>query len=307
MKRVLVTGANGFIGGHCLSALVKRDFEVHAVSRTRQDDASSAVHFHQFDLLDRSQVLDLVSRVNATHLLHLAWYAVPAKYWSSEQNLRWVQASLDLFQGFAASGGRRIVSAGSCAEYEWGGNQPLSERVTALKPSTLYGTCKHALQIILETYASQANLSAAWGRIFFLYGPKEYEERLVASVIRALLRGEIARCSHGEQVRDFLYVEDVAESFVALLDSEVQGAINIGSGIPIKLRDVINEIGRQMDLPQLIQLNALPSPADEPAVLVANVERLTNELKWKPAYDLQEGIGKSIAWWRSNQMSASVL
>ena len=307
MKRVLVTGASGFIGSHCLPALVKRDFEVHAVARKEQEHESSAVHFHRLDLLDRDKIFELVSRVKPTHLLHLAWYAVPTKYWTSEQNLRWVQESLALFQAFVAAGGRRIVGAGSCAEYEWGGAQPLSERATPSKPSTLYGTCKHALQIILENYASQTGVSAAWGRIFFLYGPREYEARLVASVIRALLRGETARCSHGEQVRDFLYVEDVAEAFVALLDSEVQGPINIGSGKSIKLRDVTDEIGRQLDLPNLIQLNALPSSPDEPSVLVANVERLTNELKWKPVYGLQEGIEKTIAWWRSHQLSASIL
>ena len=298
MKRVLVTGASGFIGRHCLPALIRRGFEVHGVSRDGKDDDS--VYWHRTDLLDRQQVLELVSRVRPTHLLHLAWYAVPGSYLTSDQNLRWVQASLDLLQAFASVGGRRVVCAGSCAEYEWRGTAPLSETETPLKPGTLYGSCKHVLRMLVEAYAKPAGISAAWGRIFFLYGPNEYESRLVASVIRALLRGEIARCTHGDQVRDFLYVGDVADALVALLDSEIEGAINIGSGIPISLRNLIYEIGEQLGRQDLIRLNALPAAPDEPPVLVAEIKRLTEELGWHPRHDLQQGVAETIEWWRRN-------
>jgi nucleoside-diphosphate-sugar epimerase len=306
MKRVLLTGASGFIGSKCILPLLKRDFEVHAVvhSSERRDDLSG-VSWHQADLLNREQIFGLVSKVEPTHLLHLAWYAEPGKYWTSTENLRWVQASLDLFEAFALAGGQRIVVAGSCAEYEWGDDEPCAETQTPLKPATLYGACKHALRIMLDAYAAQAGLSAAWGRVFFLYGPSEYEQRLVPSVIRALLRNETARCSHGQQVRDFLYVGDVAEAFVALLDSEVRGAVNIGSGHAVRLEDVITEIARQLDRPELIQLNAIPAAPGEPRVLLADTERLSNELNWRPEFDLRAGLEQTIAWWRLRETAAA--
>src|SRR5436190_5168313 len=147
-------------------------------------------------------------------MLQLDWYAVPGRYWTSTENIRWVHASLELLQLFREHGGERVVMAGTCAEYSWAGGY-CSESATELAPASLYGTCKHALRLIVEAYAEQTNLSVAWARLFFLYGPFEDSTRLVASVIRSLLKGQPALCSSGNQQRDFLYVEDAAKALVA--------------------------------------------------------------------------------------------
>ena len=118
----------------------------------------------------------------ACDLLHFAWYAKPKKYWTSTQNLRWVQSSIELIDLFVKCGGKRIVMAGSCAEYDWDYGVS-SEGLTPCRPSTLYGICKHSLQEILTMYSKQAGISSAWGRIFFLYGPYEHPSRLVSHVI----------------------------------------------------------------------------------------------------------------------------
>jgi nucleoside-diphosphate-sugar epimerase len=298
MKRVLVTGATGFVGRHCPPALVARGYEVHAVVRHLPDEQAPDVRWHQADLSDEAQTRALIERVRPTHLLHLAWYAVPGQYWTSTENLRWVRASLTLFEAFAASGGRRVVAAGTCAEYDWRYGYCV-ERVTPLAPTTVYGTCKHALQRILAAYADQANLSAAWGRLFFLYGPHEHESRLVASVIRAILRNESAHCSHGRQVRDFLYTLDAADAFAALLDSNVKGALNIASGRAVSLREVVGEIATQLSAAHLVALGAVAAPADEPPLLVAAVNRLTAEVGWQPQHDLSSGLAATIDWWRA--------
>jgi nucleoside-diphosphate-sugar epimerase len=239
-----------------------------------------------------------VASVEPTHLLHFAWDATPGKYWTSVDNLGWVQSSLALVREFARAGGRRVVMAGTCAEYDWTGDGRCVEAQTPLRPATLYGTCKHALHLMLEAYAAQAGLSAAWGRVFFLYGPHEYPQRLVSSVVRHLLRGERAPCTHATQRRDILYVEDVAAAFVALLESEVTGAVNIASGEAVELRAVINRIAEKLHGHELVDFGALPAAQSEPPLLVADVTRLREEVGWQPRFTLEEGLRRTIDWWR---------
>jgi nucleoside-diphosphate-sugar epimerase len=304
MKRVLLTGASGFVGRHCLPALAARGYEIHAVSAkaTAPTDAPNGVNWHQVDLLDDARTASLLAEVRPTHLLHCAWYAIPGKYWESAENLRWLEASLHLLRAFAACGGKRVVGVGSCAEYDWDYGY-CAERRTPLRPTTTYGVCKHALQLMLDALCRRENvsgtLSGAWGRLFFLYGAHEYEQRLVASVIRSLLQEQPAHCSHGRQVRDFLHVQDAADALVALLDADaVTGAVNIASGVPVTLRQVVGEIAAQLERPDLIQLDALPAPAGEPHLLLADVARLRDEVQWSPRYDLSEGLADTIKWWK---------
>jgi nucleoside-diphosphate-sugar epimerase len=314
MRKVLLTGATGFIGRHCLPALAAaHDFdEVHAVStRATESDfarelvsdfdsatAAARVRWHQANLLSGAEVKRLLAEVRPTHLLHLAWYVEPGTYWTSPANEEWLRASTELFQSFVEHGGERVVSAGTCAEYDWNGDGYCSEAKTPLAPATFYGQCKHALHNALETLAHERGTSAAWGRIFFLYGAHEHPQRLVASVIRTLLRDEPARCTHGEQLRDFLDVRDVAAAFVALLGSDVRGAVNIASGEVVSLKTVIRRIAEKLDRAHLVQLGARPAPAGEPKLLAADVSRLRHEVGWSPRYTLDAGLDATISWWR---------
>src|SRR6185437_8481597 len=206
MKRLLITGATGFVGRPALELLVRNGYELHAVARKRQP-AHPGVQWHTWDLHDENSVPTLFADVKPTHMLHFAWYAEHRKYWTAPENVDWLEASLAMMRAFKHYGGHRIVVAGTCAEYAWDTNGFCTEGVTPLRPRTLYGNCKNALQASLSAYSREVGLSSAWGRIFFPYGPHEYPSRLVPSVIRSLLKGEVARCTSGEQIRDFIHVE----------------------------------------------------------------------------------------------------
>ncbi len=296
MKRVLVTGASGFVGRHTLAPLRTRGFEVHAISR--RPPSTSAAVWHEADILAADQLALIVESVLPTHLLHLAWYAEPGLYWRSPRNLDYVAASLALVRAFAESGGSRFVGAGTCAEYEWA-EPRLAEATTRLRPATLYGASKHATRLLTEMFASEAGFSAAWGRIFFLYGPYERAARLVPSIVRALLAGEPARCSPGTQRRDFLFVEDVADALVALLDSGVTGAVNVSSGAALAVATIATRVGELMGRPELVKLGALPAVA-EPSTIEGDIARLAGEVGWQPRVSLDAGLERTIEWWRSS-------
>lgn len=298
MTRTLVTGASGFIGRPTLPHLRARGHEVHALARVVPDHPQSGVVWHRCDLLDVGAVEEVFARVRPTNLLHLAWYAKPQDWWTSRENIRWVEATLHLLRTFAATGGRRAVISGSCAEYE-DARGFCSEDVTPIRPGTLYGVCKAAVQSVAQAAAPSLGISLAWGRVFAVYGPAENEQRLAAAVITSLLRGEHARCTRGTQIRDYLYSGDVADAMVHLIDSDFEGAVNVGSGTPIAVRDLVNRIGLLLGREELIDLGALPSKPDEAPMVVADVRRLGTEVGWRPTHSLDEGLVETIEWWRA--------
>lgn len=298
-KRVLVTGASGFIGRHCVPLLANVGYDVHAVSSARRAASAYGETWHELDLLDAAAIPAVLRTIRPTHLLHLAWYVVPGKLAEAPENFLWLQASLELIRQFREHGGQRVLVAGTGYEYDWNYGY-CSESITPRSPSTLYGVCKHALQVALEGYADRTGLSSAWARLFFLYGPHERPDRLVPSVIRSLLRGEPARCSHGLQIRDYLHVEDVADGVVRLLDSDVTGAMNIASGRPVMLRDIVLTIARRVGAEDLVVLGALPTRSNDTPLVVADVARLSRELRWQPTYTLDGGLEQTIGWWRQH-------
>ena len=324
VKRILVTGASGFVGRNTLGPLRTLGFEVHGTVESRDVLDERGVVEHDVDLLDSHQIRRLIRDVAPSHLLHLAWCTEHGKYWEALENLDWVAASLTLARAFHEHGGKRMVMAGSCAEYDWAapnrtaqetnppppqGGSPAGEEsretsacvegVTPCRPATLYGISKYALHTLISAFNDRAGISGAWARIFLLYGPNEDSRRLVASVIRSLLSGEPAECTHGEQVRDFLHVADAGSALAALVNSGVEGPVNLASGKAVPLSELLHVLGKQLGRGDLIRLGARPAPPNDPLVLAANTRRLNEEVGWEPAMDLETGLEATISWWRN--------
>lgn len=284
--RVVLTGASGFIGRETIAPLRALGAEVHALGRHAV--AEDGVTIHAIDLLTTDPAA-LLAEIAPTHLLHLAWYAEPGKFWQAPENLDWVAASLRLVRGFAAAGGQRAAIAGSCAEYDWG-EPVLDEAATPLRPATLYGEAKASLYRILLRAAPTLDLSLGWGRVFFPYGPRESGARLVGGTLDALAAGREATFSTGTQERDFLHVEDVAAALVALLASKVSGAVNIGSGEAIAVRALAERLAAFTDGAALLRFGVRPVAPDEPPRLVAATARLEQELGFRPRFTLDAGL-----------------
>jgi nucleoside-diphosphate-sugar epimerase len=206
---------------------------------------------------------------------------------------------MTLVEAFAKVGGKRIVVSGSAYEYDWSYGF-CNERITPAVPNTPYGACKQALSTLVQSYCANVGLSAAWGRVFFLYGPNEHPQRLVSSVVLSLLKGEPAKCSHGRQIRDYMHVQDVADGLVALLDSDAMGPMNVCSGQATTLADIVSTIGRIVERPDLILLGAIPARANDAHMVVGDNARILTEVGWRPQRSLENGLRQTIEWWRGN-------
>jgi nucleoside-diphosphate-sugar epimerase len=281
-------------------------FTVHAVSRCPPRNPSCT--WHVVDLLDANAVRALFTSVHPSHLLHLAWTTEHAHYWTSPNNLEWVEVSLRLFREFHAAGGRRAVAAGTCAEYTWDDPNVVSEAITECSPrcpQTLYGISKNATFDLLRAFCRTVGLGFAWGRVFFPYGPGDERPTLIPTIVRSLMSGQPALCTHGRQQRDFIYVDDVASAFEKLLNSEVDGAFNIGTGTACSIAEVAQEIGALLQRTDLIRLGALAARADEPSRLVADTTKLSELVGFRPRVGLREGLRRTVTWWLERPAASS--
>jgi nucleoside-diphosphate-sugar epimerase len=292
--RVLVTGATGLIGRHVVMPLQKAGYEVICASRSGR--AVAGATGLALDCLDARDVGQALAGAEASHLIHLAWHDGPRDRWTSPANLDWVGASLGLIRAFARAGGQRAVLVGSCAEYDWttAGAGPLTE-ATVLHPASLYGAAKAATSIAALAGGQALGLSLAWARPFFCYGPGEPEGRLFGDLIKGLRENRVVDCTDGLQRRDFLQTEDLGRALAALLDSPVVGAVNIASGQAVAVREVIATLAAAIGRPDLVRLGVRPRPANDPAIIEADITRLRDEVGFRPLHDLASGVAATLA------------
>ncbi len=299
MNSVLLTGASGYIGQFAIRHLLDKNYTVHAVTqKSFTIEKAENLFWHRANLLDAGETKILVEKVCPTHLLHFAWYIEHGRYWNAVGNLDWLQAGLHLARCFVESGGKRIVVAGTCAEYDWTKPSPFVEHQTPFNPQTLYGAAKSSLSLALERFAEVCDVSFASGKIFLPFGANNLENRLIPSVVRALLNNEPAETTHGNQVRDFLFVGEVAEAFVAMLESDVRGAVNIASGKGVKIKEIVEEIGKIIGKPELLRIGSLPAPENEPPEIVADITRLREEVGWESKSDLINKLEETVNFWK---------
>lgn len=283
--KVLVTGGHGFIGMGAVASLSSQGHEVVVPKHS------------EFDLLDPAARQTLLKSAHPDALVHLAWQTKHGVFWTAEDNIEWREATMSLLREFLEQGGSRAVLAGTCAEYDWQTGAKTFSEDAPCSPATLYGQCKY------ETFKACRSLveegaSIAWGRLFFLLGPRETPTRFMPSIIRPLLAGETAPMGSGSDIRDFMHCDDAGKAFAALATSNVTGAVNIASGTGVRLADVALMAASRISRGSL-DIGALPARPHEPESLIADVTRLTDEVEFSPSHTLESAIDDCIAYWRT--------
>lgn len=273
-----MTGMGGFIGRHVAATLRSKGAEVI-------DARSLGGH----DLLLPDSRAEAIGGADADTLVHLAWVTEHGKFWTSELNQAWGNATVDIVSRFFAAGGRRVVAAGSCTEYDWtnGGTFPES---APLAPRTPYGAAKARTGEKLLRLAEESGASAAWARIFFLFGSGEPAERLIPSMLHACLTGAPIACGPPDTVRDFWDVRNLGDALASLVSSNLSGPVNVASGKGVSFKEIGGLARKITGADNVIRFGERPLNEGEPPVIIADTTRLRRELGFSESISLEAGL-----------------
>lgn len=291
-KRVLVTGAAGFIGTHLVAHLERVGAATRAVSRSATSARRGTVTFESADLSDPRVASELMGRVRPEIVFHLAGLATGARERdlilpTFESNLR---STVNLLLAASETGGVRVVLPGSLEE-------PEAADAVASSP---YAMSKWAASSYGRMFHSLYGLNVTIARIFITYGPARKDlHKLIPYVILSLLRGEAPKLGSGRRPVDWIHVDDVVEGLIALAFAEGTAGqtIDIGSGVLVPIRSLVEMIAQQFPGGPPLIFDALPERSFE-QVRAADLGRTLAATGWEPRIALADGLKTTIEWFR---------
>lgn len=278
MKSLLVTGAGGFIGRHVVRIAAERGIRVLATDK-RVHDPLPGIDYLEHHGNSDCPLPALPFPPDAAILL--AWPVPPRSYLDCIENVDALAYTIATGRRLVDLGCRRIVGAGTCAEY----GAPCESRIREdhpVAPQNLYAACKVSAQLVLAQLCAQAGVGFSWARIFNPYGPGEPSERLLPTIAKHIATKSVFTAGSGTQLRDYVHVEDVARGLVVLSESTLSGPANICTGIPMTLIDIMRTMALACGGDDgAISFGAKPDRPWDPPSLVGDPGRLSG-LGWQP-------------------------
>ncbi len=308
MKRVLVTGGAGFVGARVVHRLVEQGRDValllRETSNTRRlDGVIGSCTVLRGDLSRLENLHKSLQAFAPDGVLHLAWEGVKGADRNHLMQLSNVSMSIDLFRLTGEIGCASFVGLGSQAEY--GLLAGCIDERAPTRPTTTYGAAKLATGCVLERAAAAADRPFAWLRLFSSYGPDDDPSWLIPYLIRTLLAGESPRLTKGEQVWDYIHVDDVADGIVAALDASAHGIFNLGSGQARPLRQIVERLRDAIDPSLPLGFGEVDYRPDQVMHLESNIHALCTATGWAPKVSLEHGLAETIAWHRDAARAAT--
>jgi UDP-glucose 4-epimerase len=294
-QRILVTGANGFIGAHLCRRLCLEGAEVHAVYRSQRPVDAGDQRWWQADLADLEAVKKIVGQARPEVIFHLASHVKGAPGLEHvlptfRSNL---QSTINLLSVAAETNCRRVVLTGSLAEPEVENGETF--------PSAPYAAAKWAASGYARMFHALYKLPVLIARVFMVYGPAQIDlTKLIPYVTLSLLQGKTPKISSGERLVDWIYVSDVVNGFLALAQaSDVDGAtLDLGSGSLVSIRDIVQQLAATIGGGINPEFGALRDRPLEPTRIAKTAETFAR-IGWKPQVALQEGLERTVDWYRS--------
>ncbi len=306
--RVLVTGATGFIGHHLIHRLLGEGATLFAggraggrlnseerrtVSDGVNDETDASLSWLVFDVRDPAAVRAAVQAADPEVIFHLAAVGVTnPRVAPADAVAVNVGGTLNLLEVARERGLRRFVLVGT--SYEYGARQARE----GLDPFNIYGASKVAAWAFGRVYWRVYGLPVVTVRPFQVYGPGQPAHTLLPAAIRAALTGADFPTTPGEQMRDFIYVEDVVAGMLAAAESPaaIGHSLDLGTGCAHTVREVVHRVWKMTGAAGRILLGALPYRPGEVMHLVADADETFHRTGWRAQVALDTGLQRTIAW-----------
>lgn len=282
--KVLVTGANGFIGRAFCAEAIRRGHEVLGLVRSADRPLPWQAAVGSLENAPWSTIASFQPQA----LVHLSWIATPGVYLTSPENAALVTQSQAFLKRLAQEGVKRVVAAGTCIEYAASGD-PLHESTSALHATYPYSQAKAKLREWLEAEGGSLGFVAAWARIFYPYGPGEHQGRLPTLLMRRLANGESVELRTPDSIKDYIYIDDLAASLCSIMESSVTGSVNVGSGHGVRISDLALTMAEIVGADASVVRHAEGVTVDPWPVQIADISRLES-IASRPATSLHEGL-----------------
>ena len=303
-RRVLITGATGFIGPHVLAAGLALGADIHALPA---GGGIPGVKSWPVRVEDRRAICEVVSSVRPEAVLHLAAAGVTYSSSLMGELLTVNVAGLDgLLAALSEVGACPVVVAGT--GFEYAPQERAIAETDEIGPVSAYGVSKAAATLTAQWYAGRMPITLL--RIFSVFGTGEREPRLLPYIVGRTKQGVSTDLTPGEQVRDYVYTADVAECFWRILASPPASGklrvLNVGSGRNLTLREFVELVANELSergLTPSLAFGARPYRSDEVMFYVPRVERLRDFLGWLPRCDIKVNIGRTIDWFLAHDYS----
>ncbi|MCI8834392.1 MAG: NAD(P)-dependent oxidoreductase [Ruminococcus sp.] len=301
-QKILVTGANSFIGRHLCERLLREGREVIAVVRKgRVGNCRFAGNFENGTFLEAGMeeyggLKEKLAGKQVDIVIHLAWDGVRgSKRQETERQYKNYQHSMELLSVMAEQGCSAFMTAGSQAEYGIC-NSSISEE-TVCVPNTEYGKYKLQFYREAEQFCKPRRIRIIEPRFFSLYGEDDTEETMIISILKNMLNGEPCDLTEGRQMWDFLHIEDAVTALVRLLETEeAEGVYNFGSGIAQPLREYILIMQEVTKSKSQLNWGKIPYPESGMVSLQPDITKLAAVVGWKPEISFEEGIKRIVSY-----------
>lgn len=303
MKRIIITGATGFVGAGLARRLLAEGHEVHLFVRPgyhpwRIEAIRNHVRLHEVVFTDFSTVDHAVVQVQPEWIFHLAVYGAYSQQTDWQQMIDTnITGTANLLHACLKTGFEAFVNTGSSSEYGFKDHAPPEDEM--VEPNSYYAVTKvtatHLCQMI--SYSHKHNMPTL--RLYSVYGPYEDPTRLIPTLITHGLRGAFPPLVNPNIARDYVYAEDVYDAYLlaATKSSPQPGAVyNVGTGVQTSLREVVEVTRRILDIRDEPQWGSMPDRAWDTSVWVADNRKITRDLGWMPRHSFENGFRQTVEW-----------